>query len=486
MWPDLRDGAGDVPPRPNPFVPPVDVPTLQVTLDHLLDPGFSDEYHYFRELMALDQFTPVRQVGAFPDLGGLEFEFGPLDGYPEDIDESCRLVRSQETVGYVWMPRTTWDTAYMQNEVVPERNSPEARETRAAILANLSVRLGSHILVSGRVDFRPPADYFRSNHCEVQEALAILGLHMRTHGSPILVNRSGLTLDVERSQSETLEAARLMPVLRAESSSGEETRVAGLAQACLERMARLLRARDRVLIAQTMSGPSRWVDPCVDTEAAAVAFTAALDALARFINAQLQWDMSALACGFHKQGFASRLSALADLPQQRAALARAKALAKVVSEVRNTLHAEPLGRAYLRSDGRGPTAVVHVHREVATSIAEQCAELGTYDRWLMETEDGSLLLNPFTFVNDLAVTLPAIADPIAAWLLGEADVEIVVSSDLLSIWSVSNMERNARLYGLWLWSIDPTSFSVDGTVHRGPSLTRSGLATRRARATPDG
>jgi hypothetical protein len=191
------------------------------------------------------------------------------------------------------------------------------------------------------------------------------------------------------------------------------------------------------------------------------------------LNQALGWELDPMACGLHKKAFTDRLKETIDRGPEQSALERASALAKVVAELRNTLHAEPLGRAYLRTDGRGPTAVVSVHREVASSIADRCATLGTYDRWLMNTDDGCLLLNPFAFVNDLAAALPAVADPLVTRLLGAAATAREYSVDEFDVRSASNTVRNARLYGVWLWSLDPTALSVDGLTQRGPSLTRS-------------
>lgn len=294
---------------------------------------------------------------------------------------------------------------------LPEALAADKREADALAL-QVAYGVDADIFVTDRPYL------YRSRHsgslvkiCHPKEALAIVGLYLRSQGVYRPFRTVRVAPKMGRDVYFTVGALELLPAIwRWGGACGQESRATGddtlseLGGALIARMRRALEARDdlhRVLNrAQSNNTRSTML---ANLDVVLLLLTAASDVTARVAHLVLQLPGKPFDAGWQRQGWVEKVrkacSNLADLLAEGTPGFRTMS---ILSGLRNTIHAEVLG-TLLAHQSSSPTALLFKFPQTQQlKLAEMMKNLGGHQSWgVREIRSGDLHADPGVFTDRL-------------------------------------------------------------------------------------
>jgi hypothetical protein len=211
------------------------------------------------------------------------------------------------------------------------------------------------------------------------------------------------------------------------------------------------------MLSALVSGDASRYDGVEALEAGTLAAKALLDALARAINSACHLGIRPRYLNWSVSG--ELVHKVADNQPALHALVTSplvQAFMKVVSELRNTIHAEPLSEALLERRPGRTESVALVPRDVASGIETELHLLGLLAPW-QAGNSPTLLLDPAQVLHDVMRWTASLASAIcttAKWPVIGVAPPLEVSNPQNLRWE-RNVKRNRWLYGADVWGTEP-------------------------------
>lgn len=344
-------------------------------------------------LYSLASHDLVDVVSTTADQPGGVMAIGPYD-HDEDAFRPGR-----GDVAPIIRGASTWFT--FAEEHARSRGT-EPSETLRRFLLAAGARDRTDALVVDDLDFiHGVAD--SANPMSLRQALALIGLFLRSRGREETGCRDGITRRIPVAGQYHNVTRALLPsgwrwysacVANADVTGDETTR--WIADAVHQRFARCIRARDEVL-AQSLL-PSRvadWELRAYHLDALLLMLNGCFDAAKRVAIAACPPMKENLK--EHLAKHAPALGQLVDDDQPTGV----RSVMRLVAKLRNTIHAEPLAHVRNR-DGDGDRLLVGLPPKVARAVREDIGRLGGETYWGLLPDIGSSvpdLLDPLPFVQ---------------------------------------------------------------------------------------
>lgn len=248
--------------------------------------------------------------------------------------------------------------------------------------------------------------------CPVAKALAVVGLYLRSQDEFVLWHTADGTGKLMANEwlYYQIGAVELLPELWRWSSaaaqmhsSDDEERLGGLHDAVLQRVQRVLRARDGFCRAYNVPQNRDAVRTMlVELDQLLVLLMGAVDASARFIHIVLGLTKGRHRAGWQKpdwrEDVANKNASLGDLCRAGTPLADTLV---ILTKVRNTVHSEMI-RATMQHSGRNQDAPICLPDDDQQKILEAMDALGGQAVWGVSAAlDGSTVVDPGAFVAQL-------------------------------------------------------------------------------------
>lgn len=245
--------------------------------------------------------------------------------------------------------------------------------------------------------------------CRPQEALAVVGLFQRLHGSLFVID--GFDHNLSTGLAEFATTLALVPELRGnfprvgvESELWEPT--ASLLRSARTRLERVLGDRDRLIARHVLSGravPFESAEALL--ERIALNISGLFDALARAINRALELGVKPRLCSF-RSGMLPKL-----LPAPLTETIKATRLVELLYPVvvlRNTIHQVHLGPGAYSDHSRTLEPLASIPSDDAADFLRSLRPFPQLSRWSVGKPDQyGLHLRPLPLVEDL---LPLVID----------------------------------------------------------------------------
>jgi hypothetical protein len=248
--------------------------------------------------------------------------------------------------------------------------------------------------------------------CQTPEALAMIGLYLRSQGEFILWHPADGTPGLTANEwlYYQIGAVALLPELwrwpagqAAVPALGASDALSGLNSALLLRMVRALRTRDSFHRACNLPQQRDAVRTVlVELDTILVMLMGAVDASARFIHVLLALQGQQREAGWQKPGWRSQLTGqsqpLADLFASGTPLAD---VLTILSRLRNTVHGQAI-QATLRQKGPVRDAPITLPPENENQILASMDNLGGQAAWgTQPAVSGAVTVDPSQFVERL-------------------------------------------------------------------------------------
>lgn len=408
-WPDIslcHDRGGR---EPGAFDVHIGHQKLRVVLDTALQPDADGRLDYLLELLQLDRFEVLRQLQAGETSNRLRFWIEPT-GLPDVADGLPRpaaVVRTEDpqagrSVHIIPVTHSSLEAA--RNRAAEAGMDPQAA-AQAALLAGATSALGADIFVTERKWLLTATSARSANPVSVSEALAVVGLHMRSTGWTTLRGPSARKPNVDLDWTELVQSWTLLPAVRdVVSHAPADQPWAHLLREVVHRLSKMLRARDRILLAALTIGGDRRIDMPSEVESVAVSAMGAFDIVARAANMAVPLGLKPQQCSFWnlRTGLQKRVPAAGAVVDDPAV----SATVQLVAGLRNTVHAEPLkaigyGTRTYRSEQR-----VLVAAGFADEVRSSSQQLGREKVWLEDFGPAvaglnGVIVHPQRLANDL-------------------------------------------------------------------------------------
>jgi hypothetical protein len=280
-----------------------------------------------------------------------------------------------------------------------------------------------------------------ANPIEVRQALAIVGLYLRTEDEFLVEPRRDGRLHLSRRLFYRYLAWDLLPTAwlwfgacgESARSTGNETPLE-LADAALDRTVRALKARDHVLAQVQLPATSDTQDEALFyLDAAHLFLRGAFDAAALIADLVYELEGKPLQIGWtHNGTWRTKLGAAApELAELIAPNTHDRNVIDLVAHVRNTIHREPLGGvAYSSSLGRVVENLILVPQVDEDRLLELIEVLGGRAAWGIGDVDGRTCFESDMYVSSLVLesarTLDRILAAIDTEMLPGVNVQVLV------------------------------------------------------------
>ncbi|WP_350350645.1 hypothetical protein ABS642_14390 [Microbacterium sp. A8/3-1] len=268
--------------------------------------------------------------------------------------------------------------------------------------------------------------------CTPQDALAVIGLHQRLR-SHVLVGLDEPRI-ISTWMAEHTQAITMLPAVSAQFEGRQGIRphdeTLALLRAMLIRLKRALGARDRLLVSSLHpDGLLGFEEPDELVERTVVSLQGIFDAAGRALNNELVEPAAQAAASFARKDFRRVLpDSVRDILDHQ----DNRALLRVISVLRNTIHNEPFGRAAYEEHGE-VESLATLEGEPAVAFRMLAAQLGRTQRWTYFEDQPSrpgrereLVLRPLPLIEDLIVLSAQLANALitaAPWALYPSPAE---------------------------------------------------------------
>lgn len=422
-WPGLswRQPRSD---RRGPFDTSVEAHKLRVVLDTQLERDHDGKLDYLRELLQLDQYEVFTQRRADEDADGFRFRIDlrePPDEKAGVTNDVAAVIIDRPdgswSVSYIWAARNNMQAA--RNRAAPLGIDPEAAAD-AALLEGAASAIGADILITQREWLLTSRWTHGANPVSVGEALAVIGLHMRSTGRSTLRCLPSPRLRVGVDWTEFVQSWALLPaVLDVVSHAPSGAPWPQLLRETVYRLGKMLRARDQVLLAALTIDSDLHVDVASEVEALALSAMASFDIVARAANMAIPLGMDPRHCSLRSSSYLRELRKSSPPTGHVADDPKVSAIIGLVAGLRNTIHALPL-RPVGYSEGAGRTEQrVLVSTDFANLVRDSAEVLDKADAWLKEAGPeelglGGALVHAQPLANDLVMMVPTAVDALVA------------------------------------------------------------------------
>jgi hypothetical protein len=410
-WPELslREHSRDR--RPSPFDITIEPRKLRLVLDNELVPDGEGKLEYLRELLQLDEYEVYTQLQPGEANDGTRFRIDLPERPKRDAgmayDFAAAIIegpggRSMHSIGAAW---NNMDAA--RNKASNAGVDREAA-ANADLLAGASAAIGADVLVTERESLLTFTPRHRANPVSVGEALAVVGLRMRSTGRTTLRYVKGHSLSLDLGTSDLVQSWTLLPDVRdAVSHAPPDQRWPQLLREAAYRVGRMLRARDHILLSALTFSNDRNIDVQGEVETLALSAMAAFDIVARAANSAIPLNLDSQQCGFRNTQFRKALRKAVPAAGKAMRDAPVTATFDLVAGIRNTIHAEPLLPAFYQGSGMfREEARVLLPEDVAGQVCKASKTLGKTDYWLKDVVFHDVLVHPQHIADDL-VTIVA-------------------------------------------------------------------------------
>ncbi len=338
---------------------------------------------------------------------------------PPDGEEQRGLVYAHDSGGWTYTGVSSAVAAHARGDggAAYGDRPPEAaadQRERDALAAGVATAVEADLFITER----PYLFGERKIHipcvtlCRVQEALAMVGLYLRSQGEYVLwraPDGSGGPTANEWLYYQIGAVALLQELWRwsgaqaAAPRQGTPYALVGLTGALLMRVVRALRTRDsfhRALNLPQQRDAVRTV--LVNMDTILVMLMGAVDASARYIHVLLEVQGDHRDAGWQKGGWRSRLAGqsqpLADLFASGTPLAD---VLTILSRLRNTVHGQAI-QATMRQNGQVRDAPITLPAEHESQVLASMDNLGGRAAWGAQPgAGGAVAVDPGQFVEQL-------------------------------------------------------------------------------------
>lgn len=270
-WPEISLRGNRADRRRGPFDIRVELPKLRVVLDTRLEPDDEGRLEYLQELLQLDHYEVFMEFQAGEARDGYRFQID-LPRIPQG--ESGRLNEHGAVIIVGPESKRSWHLiSSARNNMEAARNrsaslglNPEAA-AEAALLAGAASAIETDILVTEREFLLALAPRHRANPVSVSEALAVIGLHMRSTGWITLRCLPADRTRIDLGWTELVQSWQLLPAVLDVVSHAPAGAWSHLLRETVYRLGRMLRARDQILLATLALGSDRQIDVEHEVEA---------------------------------------------------------------------------------------------------------------------------------------------------------------------------------------------------------------------------
>ncbi len=286
-------------------------------------------------------------------------------------------------------------------------------------------------------------------------ALALMGLHSRAVGNNPVAGSESSSFDIGVKLGRWLEAVRSLETLWGTklALNGPTENTSVLLQAVIERMMQLLKARDDAMLSALQTDKLSLYDGVAALESGALASKAALDAMARAVNAALDLGVNRNGFGWRKDSCLMReLRIRAPEAADLILNSSTQNFLKVIADLRNTIHAESIGVAAYGST-EGTKNLARVPPDLVDAMSGCISELGLRKVWCLDSTN-TLLLDPVQVLHDLALWTASLLNAFCMaipWPAAKAPLPFRSSTRDDIRWE-QNVDRTSWLYGLDVWA----------------------------------
>ena len=408
--------------RRGPFDAIIKANKVRVVLDTHLEPDDEGKLDYLRELLQLDQYEVFTrlQPGEKADGSRFRLELPERSGEPTGRDVAAAIIDRPDgswSVHYLYAVRKNMQAA--RNRAVTLGIDPEAA-AEAALLEYAASRIGADILITEREWLLASRWSHGANPVSVGEALAVLGLHMRSTREIVLRWLPSDKFLVDIGMAELVQSWTLLPaVLDVVSHAPSDTRWPHLLRETVFRMEKILRARDNVLLAALITNTAMRSDVASEMETLALSATAIFDIIARAASMAIPLDMVQQLCSFRNKEYRKKLRSSAPDAASVVSDPKVSAVINIAANLRHAIHAMPL-RSVGYGDERGRTEqLVLVPTDFARPVRDSAEVLGKANAWLKgngieELGLGGVLVHPELLANDLVIMVSSAANALVA------------------------------------------------------------------------
>lgn len=309
--------------------------------------------------------------------------------------------------------------------------------------------LGAHIAHVARADLivtdsplllsRPDGIVGRIPQVNPTDALALIGLYLRQRDSYLTRRTSTPDTEVRADRSHYFRAAargtipslhrwRAMLDSQPHANGGS---LALLGESFEHRVSRLLGQRDELLASLLIHQDTNTSFRAMEhLDAFLVNLTSALDVTCRAAD-----RLASDGIGGHPMGASWTRKSGRRLRQEYPRLTElfdepAIALINVVSDLRNTTHAEMLVPEKERGPGRSGITLVAFRPRVVASFESNIAALGELDEWGAAVDGLDVRIDPRRFIGKALPLMLEIFEGLLSWMLDAFGGELEQSSDL--------------------------------------------------------
>ncbi|MEV0611525.1 hypothetical protein AB0I61_34810 [Polymorphospora rubra] len=421
-WPDISLRERPLDSSCGPFDISVEGQKLRLVLDVKIAPDAEGKYTYLRELLQLDRYEVLTELQPDETPDGSRFRIH----LPELPEGETDLSKDYAAV-FIEVPgerRSIYSIFAARNNMQAARNGASSLgvdvegAAQDNLFASAAAAIDADILITNRESLLAPASRHEANPVSIDEALAIIGLHMRSAGGMTLkLPPRGLRLDL--GWAELVQSWALLPaVLDAVSHAPTGAPWVKLLRETVYRLGKMLRARDQVLLAALTLKGDRRTDVEGEVEAMALSAMGAFDIIARAVNMAIPLDLKPQDCGFRRKAFRDKVRVMVPALGSVVDSLAVSSTIGLVADLRNTVHAEPMRPVGYSGSGAYRTEEwVMVPSDIADSVRESSQKLGKAGFWLKDfgprasdLESGEVLVHPQRLANDLVGLVAAAAN----------------------------------------------------------------------------
>lgn len=323
------------------------------------------------------------------DVGRVVIPSGPLDPNAHDyLGFSTINGQGRKTEYSIW-PYSTYETFAQDDAGAPAGLSTE-QWLAELLVARASTEMRADLLVTTnpRLLTSQVAHTTEAHAYSAANAVGVVGLYLRSKGKYPIVGPEQLVLN-ERSMF-VLAVEELLPSFRAWASelsqhsyATENDTLALLAQSVRERILRMLRCRDQLLIASSATQTNTTADRIVESlDYLLVNLVGAFDAAAR--AAHLVYGLSKetrKTAGWQRERWLKKLQD-PDMEDLFAPDSTGDRLFEICRFLRNTVHGEGLSAMTLNESGvPQKQTLVRLPHDEADDLAEHFDQLGGHAAW---------------------------------------------------------------------------------------------------------